>query len=228
MFEGFNEELLSFYADIRFHNEKSFMDAHRKEYYQKVRDPFYAFIESLAPTMLAIDGEMEVRPHKCLSRINRDTRYTKDKSPYRDHHWVAFRQAARPKDGAPFYWFEIRLEEVSWGLGVWGENPALFDALRRRMESKPQEVLRALTPIYQGGYAQGGQIWKRMRPPDGLPIQLAPVYPARSLYFEKTGVDAGWIFDASIVSRVAADFQALAPVWRLLRGLNEIGEGQYD
>ena len=224
MFQGFSEDLLSFYADIRFNNDKSFMDAHRKEYYQKVRDPFYAFIEAMAPAMLKIDGDMEVRPHKCLSRINRDTRYTKDKSPYRDHHWVAFRQAARPKDGAPFYWFEIRLEEVSWGLGVWGESPALFDALRRRMQARPQEVMDALRPAWEQGFAQGGQVWKKnFRPPAGLPAALAPVYPARSLYFEKQGVDPGWIFDAGIVNRVAADFKAVSPLWRLLRGLYETG-----
>jgi len=225
MFEGFNNDLLSFYADIRFNNDKTFMDAHRQEYYRKVRDPFYAYIEAMAPIMLQIDEEMEVRPHKCLSRINRDTRYTKDKSPYRDHHWVAFRQAARDKDGAPFYWFEIRLESVNWGLGVWGENPALFDALRRRMAARPQEVMDALRPAWERGFAQGGQVWKKnFRPPDGLPAALAGVYPARSLYFEKTGIDPAWIFEPSIVDRTAADFRALTPLWRLLRGLNEIGE----
>ena len=226
MFQGFNEDLLSFYADIRFHNEKPFMDAHRKEYYQKVRDPFYAFIDAMAPAMQKIDEDMEVRPHKCLSRINRDTRFSKDKSPYRDHHWVAFRQAARDKDGAPFYWFEIRLDSVSWGLGVWGENQALFDALRRRMEARPEEVMQALRAAYEHGFAQGGQVWKRtLQPPPTLPAMLKSLYPARSLYFEKQGIDPGWIFEASIVDRVAADFTALQPVWRLLRGLYDIEGG---
>lgn len=228
MFQGFDGDLLSFYADIRFNNNKAFMDAHRKEYYQKVRDPFYAFIEAIAPVMLQIDGEMEVRPHKCLSRVNRDTRYSRDKSPYRDHHWVAFRQAARPKDGAPFYWFEIRLDSVNWGVGVWGENRPLFDALRRRMLAQPEEVMRALRPAFENGFAQGGSVWKRMPPPEGLLAALAPVYPARELYFEKQGVDPAWIFDASIVERVAADFKAAAPVWHLLRGLNDLGEEMYD
>ena len=226
MFPGFNNDLLSFYADIRFNNDKSFMDAHRKEYYQKVRDPFYAFIDALAPTMLRIDEEMEVRPHKCLSRINRDTRYTKDKSPYRDHHWVAFRQAARDKDGAPFYWFEIRLEAVSWGLGVWNENQSLFDALRRRILARPEEVMQAMRTAWEHGFIQGGQIWKKyMQPPPTVPEMLKSVYPARSLYFEKTGIDPAWIFDEGIVNRVAEDFKAIAPVWRLLRGLNDIEGG---
>ncbi len=226
MFSGFNNDLLSFYADIRFNNDKAFMDAHRKEYYRKVRDPFYAFIEALAPAMLKIDGEMEVRPGKCLSRINRDTRFSRDKSPYRDHHWVAFRQAARDKDGAPFYWFEIRLEQVSWGLGVWGENRALFDALRRRIAARPDEVARAVRAAWENGFSQGGDIWKKnVQPPPTVPEMLKSLYPARSLYFEKQGIDPAWIFDGGIVDRVAADFTAIAPVWRLLRGLNDI-EGE--
>lgn len=228
MFEGFNGDLLSFYAEIRFNNNKAFMDAHRQEYYRKVRDPFYAFIEALAPVMLAIDGDMEVRAHKCLSRINRDTRYSRDKSPYRDHHWVAFRQAAIPKDGMPFYWFEIRLEQVSWGLGVWGENRNLFDALRRRMEAQPEEMLRLLQLSNDHGFAADGSRWKKLRPPNGLPAALVPVYCARSLYFEKQNIDPAWIFEPSIADRVAADFRALAPVWRLLRGLSDLGEGTYD
>ena len=226
MFSGFTNDLLSFYADIRFNNSKAFMDAHRKEYYAKVRDPFYAFIDELAPTMLKIDEDMEVRPHKCLSRINRDTRYSKDNPPYRDHHWLAFRQAARGKDGAPFYWFEIRLDSVSWGLGVWGDNPALFDALRRRIAARPEEVMGVMRAVYDSGFAVGGQVWKKnMQPPPSVPEALKSLYPARNLYFEKQGIDPAWIFDGDIVNRVAADFKAIAPAWRLLRGLNDI-EGE--
>ena len=228
MFQGFTGDLLSFCADIRFNNSKSFMDAHRKEYYQKMRDPFYAFIEAMAPTMLKIDGEMEVRPHKCLSRINRDTRYSKDKSPYRDHHWVAFRQTAIPKDGIPFFWFEIKLEQVSWGLGVWGENRPMFDAMRRRMEANPDEMLHLMQLVHDNDFVLDGQIWKKMKPPGGLPAALAPIYCARSLFFEKQNIDPKWIFDASIVDRVANDFKALAPVWRMLRGLTDLGEETYD
>jgi len=228
MFQGFNGDLLSFCADIRFNNNKAFMDAHRKEYYQKVRDPYYAFIETLAPTMLQIDGDMEVRPHKCLSRINRDTRYSRDKSPYRDHHWVAFRLAAIPKDGMPMFWFEIRLESVSWGLGVWGENRNLMDALRRRMEADPGEMQRMLQLTNDAGFILDGDRWKKMKPPAGLPLSVASVYNLKTVYFEKQNIDPAWIFEPTIAQRVAKDFLALKPVWKLLRGLSDLGEETYD
>jgi len=220
MFQGFDSSLLSFYADIRFNNNKAFMDEHRKEYYQKVRDPFYAFIDELAPVMLAIDGEIEVRPHKCLSRINRDTRFSNDKSPYRDHHWLAFRKAACSKDGMPFYWFEIRLDSISWGLGVWGENRNLFDAMRRKMTAAPDEWLQLMAIAAERDFAPGGLRWKKIKPPEGLPVGLLPVYPAKELYFEKQHIEPSWIFEPDIVRRVAEDFKALAPLWRALHGLD--------
>ena len=69
---------------------------------------------------------------------------------------------------------------------------------------------------------------KKLRPPEDLPAVLQPLYCMREIYFSREHIDPGWIFDASITDRVAADFQAIAPVWRLLRGLSDIGEGTYD
>ena len=226
MFTGFTDETVQFFLDLKFHNNTPYFHENHDRYVETVQTPFYEMITDLGDEMRKIDPLMEIRPYKCLSRINRDTRYSRDKSPYRDHHWVAFRQAARDKDGAPFYWFEIRLESVSWGLGVWGENPALLDALRRRMEADPQTVCRALRPALTGNYIQGGQIWKKIHVPGGLPVELASIYPARQLYFERTGIEPHWIFEADIADRVAVDFKQLAPVWQLLRGLNDIEGGE--
>ena len=150
MFTGFGKGVLPFFLDLRFHNSKEFMDANRERYQKEVRAPFYAFIEALGPKMQLIDPDFEIRPAKCLSRINRDTRFSKDKSPYRDHLWVAFRQAAMDKDGLPFYWIEIRPESVNWGLGVWGENRGMMDAMRRRMAAQPEDYLRLL-PFCKAG-----------------------------------------------------------------------------
>ena len=112
MFQGFGKEMIPFFLDLRFHNDKSFMDANRERYLRDVRQPFYDFIGAMGPGMQQIAEDMEVRPVKCLSRINRDTRFSRDKSPYRDHLWVSFRQSGMPNDGTPFYWFEISPENA--------------------------------------------------------------------------------------------------------------------
>ena len=160
MFQGFGKEMIPFFLDLRFHNDKAFMDANRERYYREVRQPFYDFIGAMGPGMQRIAEDMEVRPAKCLSRINRDTRFSKDKSPYRDHLWVSFRQSGRPNDGTPFYWFEISPEYVSWGAGIWGESRETMDVMRRRMAARPDDFLRLLPMLKQRGFVLAGPEWK--------------------------------------------------------------------
>ncbi len=221
VFTGFGDELIPFFLDLRFHNDKSFMDAHRERYYSAVREPFYAFIEEMAPHMLAIDPSFEVRPNKCLSRINRDTRFTKDKSPYRDHLWVAFRKAGVEKGGMPFYWFEISPEELGWGVGVWGENRAMLDAMRRRIVAKPDDFIQLMTVVKRRGFFADGEEWKKMPVPPGVPEALKPLYIKRSLFFPKGHTELSWILSPDIVPRVAEDFQAMSPIYQMLRGCVE-------
>ena len=156
MFQGFGKDMIPFFLDLRFHNERSFMDANRERYYASVRQPFYDFITAMGPGMQQIAEDMEVRPQKCLSRINRDTRFSKDKSPYRDHLWVAFRQSGMPNDGTPFYWFEVSPDHLNWGVGVWGENREAMDAMRRRMAARPEDFMRLLPVLRQRDFALAG------------------------------------------------------------------------
>ena len=216
MFDGFDPQMIPFFLDLRFHNEKAFMDANRERYLQHVRQPFYDFITELGQMMLKDIVDLEVRPNKCLSRINRDTRFSRDKSPYRDHLWVAFRKAGVEKDGKPFYWFEISPENVSWGMGVWGENRDLFDRMRREMIKSPDAYLKLLELVREADCAVGGAVWKKMVLPEGLPAALGILYPRRSLFFEKQGIDPESIYGPGIVRDVYRDYQRLMPFYRAL------------
>ena len=228
MFTDFGPELIPFFLDLRFHNDRSFMEANRERYYREVRDPFYRFIEALAPAMLKIDPDFETRPHKCLSRINRDIRFSRDKSPYRDHLWLAFRRSAAEKDGMPFYWAEIGPEWVNWGLGVWGENRELMDAMRRRMLAHPEDYLRILPILKRRGFTLSGAEWKKMPVPEEVPAELKPWYLKREIYAEKNGVSQSVIFQSDFADRVARDFTALAPLYQIFRGCAEEAMNRLD
>ena len=120
MFPGFPEETVRFFLDLRFHNETSWFHAHREAYEAYVRKPFSQFIQAMTPTVMRIADDMETRPNKCLARINRDIRFTRDKSPYRDHMWLLFRRSGEEREHSVMYWFELSPEVVEWGVGFWG------------------------------------------------------------------------------------------------------------
>ncbi len=218
MFEGFSKEMIPFFLDLRFHNSRAFMDANRDRYRTCVREPFCAFIEALGPRLQAMIPETEIRPAKCLSRINRDIRFSRDKSPYRDHLWVSFRPQGVSRDGMPFYWFEIRVEEVSWGVGLWGENTQAMDTLRRRIAADPAGTERLFACADEAGCAMAGPEWKKKPVPEGLEGRLRSLYLKKAVYFEKVGARPEWIYSPDIVDRVMGDYVLLKPWYDLLRG----------
>ena len=222
IFTGFTQEMLDFMLDIRFNNNKTFMAENRNDYIRVMRAPYYALIDHLAPTMLEINANMEVRPNKCLSRIFRDARFSKDKSPCRDHHWVAFRQAGIPRESAPMYWMEVRVEKVSWGLGFWGENKKAMEHMRRRMVAKPKEFSALNALLKKNDFALAGEDYKRLKVPDDLNPAVADWYPKKELLFVKEKIDPAIIFTPAFADTLAEDFKALAPVYHLMQGSYEL------
>ncbi len=221
MFTGFPEETLRFFLDLRFHNQISYFEQRREDYVQDVQTPFYDLIGDLAPRMQRIDPQMEIRPYKCLARIRRDTRFTKDKSPYRDHLWVLFRRAAEPREQSLNYWFEFGPQQFGWGLTFWGENRPVMDRFRRELAARPQKFLDTLEGCDLPGHhlALGGSYFKRLTIPEGLPPEAERWYRARELFITRVDPDPQWAFNAKLVDRIWNDYRALAPLYKLLRGM---------
>ena len=149
MFTGFTDETIQFLLDLKFHNNSTYFHEQHDRYVETVQTPFYELINDLADDMRKIDPLMETRPYKCLSRIHRDTRFSRDKSPYRDHHWFLFRRAAEPRDKSLFYYFEFGPDRLGWGMGIWGENRELMDLFRKRMRANPDGTLAMIDDIFQ-------------------------------------------------------------------------------
>ena len=220
MFTGFTDETVQFFLDLKFHNSTEYFHQHHDRYVETVQQVFYSFIDELAPDMLKIDPEMEVRPHKCLSRIHRDTRFSKDKSPYRDHLWLLFRRAAEPREKALMYFFEFGPDRLNWGMGFWGENREALDLFRRRMRANPEGSLKLIEKLEMDrrGLSLSGSIHKRMEVPPEIPEKLRPWYVVKEMYVWKPEPEMRLAFSGQIADAVREDFLALAPLYQLLRG----------
>ncbi len=225
MFEGFTDETVQFLLDLKFHNNTTFFHEQHDRYVESVQKPFYEMIDDLADEMLKIDPMMETRPYKCLSRIHRDTRFSRDKSPYRDHHWFLFRRAAEPRDKCLFYYFEFGPDRLDWGMGIWGENRELMDQFRKRMRANPQGTLALLDDLDLPAHKliPGGTTFKRMEIPAEIPERLRRWYTGKELYIGKYNPQWQWAFSDRLIREVRRDFRTLAPLYRMLRGfLDEI------
>lgn len=230
MFKGFPEDTVRFFLDLRFHNEASFYNEHREEYEKSVKQPFYDFIDAMAPAVKQVADDMEVRPAKCLARIRRDTRFSKDKTPYRDHLWLLFRRGGEVRDTSVMYWFELSPEDVAWGLGFWGYNRPAMDALRKRMVNKPEEVLAALKEarVPDRNLEIYGDRYQRMTPPEEMPQALKEIYPLKEVYIKRTGIPMKTAYTKDLVTRCSEDVLRLKPLYLLLRKAADEGLAALD
>ena len=230
MFTGFPEETVRFFLELRFHNDASFFHEHREEYEKFVKEPFYAFIEAMTPTVNKIADDMDLRPNRCLARIHRDTRFSKDKSPYRDHMWLLFRRGGEERATSAMFWFELAPERVEWGIGFWDNNKPAMDALRKRMRDKPDEVLAALQSarVPDEGLEVYGDRYSRISIPPDMPQALAELYPLKELYIKRTGVPIQTAFTQEIVERCSQDLLRLKPIYQLLRKAADEGKSALE
>lgn len=220
MFSGFTDETIQFLLDLKFHNNSTYFHEQHDRYVESVQTPFYEMICDLADDMRKIDPLMEIRPHKCLSRIHRDTRFSRDKSPYRDHHWFLFRRAAEPRDKSLFYYFEFGPDRLGWGMGIWGENRELMDLFRKRMRANPDGTLALIDDmdLVKHRLLLDGSFYKRMEIPPEIPQRLKQWYSGREIYIHRYDPEWKWAFSERLIREVRKDFLTLAPMYRLLRG----------
>lgn len=214
--------MFNFMMELRFDNSKAFMEENKARYLSVMKAPYCALIEDMHDAMLRIDERMEVRPSKVLSRLHRDTRFSHNKEPYRDHHWIAFRRAGIPRDQAPMFWMEVRLEEISWGLGFWGENRPAMDIIRKRILAFPGDFINYEKLLKRHDFVLQGQDFKRLKIPDDLHPKLEAWYPKKELFFVKRHIDPKWIYEADFKTKLIQDFTALAPLYKLMQGSYEI------
>ena len=99
MFQGFTDRTFEFFMAIKFNNNRQFFHENHAWYEEALRNPLRDLAADLAPVIETMDPALETRPEKVVSRINRDIRFSNDKSPYRDYMWLAFR---RPGDQRSF------------------------------------------------------------------------------------------------------------------------------
>ena len=227
MFTGFPPETEQYFLDLRFHNYMAWFHETRERYLRDVQGPFYAFIEAMLPLLTENDPQMEQRPHKVLARIRRDTRFTKDKTPYRDHLWVWFHRAAEARQDSVGYWFEYGVSNLSWGIGTWGECKPAMELLRREIEAHPARVSGLISSCNLGErhLTLFNDCWKRMEVPPGVPEHLRPWYTARRIGIQQSRPDWEAVHTERLVKLISADYEAMAPIYRLLRGLMDEATG---
>ena len=110
-FTGFLPETIDFLWELRMNNHKAWMEENRERYRRVLKEPFDAMSAELTQRLLAEMSDLQME--YAVSRINRDVRFSKDKSPYKARKWVVLKEPAMMTGQwktRPVFYFELMPE----------------------------------------------------------------------------------------------------------------------
>jgi len=119
----FQKEIFKFFRDLGRYNKKTWMDANRDRYQETVVLPFRRLCEELSPAVLKLDSRFDAmgRRGANFSRINRDIRFAKDKTPYHAHMYVKFSVPLPGEMKSGQLYMGISAEAVTAGFRIYAE-----------------------------------------------------------------------------------------------------------
>lgn len=128
----FDEGFIDFFSGLALNNERSWFDVHRKEYKDKVKKPFDSFITDLLEEVRKFDDIDDLPTGKFQFRINRDIRFSKDKTPYTTWVSAAIVKEGK-KDNRPGYYLRFSVDGVSLGGGMYHPEKNQLSSIRRSL-----------------------------------------------------------------------------------------------
>jgi uncharacterized protein (TIGR02453 family) len=218
----FSPETITFLKDLRDNNNKRWFEANRRVYETYLLDPFRDLAEHLAPVMTAINHKIEVRPQigKAISRIHRDTRFSKSKLPYKTTMWLDYHYHLEPMSETPGFFFYIEPETWGFGMGFWQASPAAMDVIRGYLSANPVKSEKILKKLGKTGlFTLGGESYKRPRVADLPPITLELCNHKTFYYIHNENINRR-LFSSNLYDEIATGFKLLAPLYRNVAGIS--------
>ena len=211
-------ELFAFLSELKSNNDRTWFEAHRGRYEDFVREPLRALIRDLDPHLEAISPHIVADDRKAggsLFRIHRDTRFSKDKSPYKTWAAVQFRHEAGKDAHAPGFYLHLEPGNVLIGAGCWHPASDALGKIRDAIAEDARSWFAARDAVTGAGFELAGDLLTR--PPRGYPPDHPAIEDLKRKDFiavrhltEAVAMKAGFV---SEYARMCAD---AAPLMRFL------------
>ncbi len=136
-FQGFGPDALPFFRALAFHQTREWFEENRATYETQIKAPFGDLIEDLSAAFAKAGAPLKGDRKTSLFRLNRDVRFSKDKSPYKTHAGAVLTRGGA-KDEAGLFYIHIAPDECFAAAGFYHPEPADLARLRRAIVRAPK------------------------------------------------------------------------------------------
>lgn len=138
----FTQNTFRFLDELAASNNRNWFEANRKNYELLVRAPALQFIEAMAPELEKFAPSFRANPRKTggsLMRVYRDTRFSRDKTPYKTNIGIQFRHKLGKDVHAPGFYVHLASDECFFAAGTWHPDPDALARIRDLIVAQPEK-----------------------------------------------------------------------------------------
>ncbi len=213
----FSPALFSFLRDLEANNDREWFNANKERYVNDVQEPALDFITDFAEPLRRISPHFQANARTqggSLFRIYRDTRFSKDKTPYKTNTGMHFRHESAANVHAPGFYVHVEPSGSFAGAGIWRPAASVANQIREAIAGDP-EGWRAAT-----GKKEFLEVWsltgdRLKRPPRPFPPDHSLIeelkrkdFIASTRLTQKQISSKGFLRDFTVMCERAAPFVA--------------------
>ena len=214
----FTQDFLDFFNDLAKHNNKEWFDANRKRYENSVKKPFAVFVDAVIARMREQDPAMDITAKDAVARINRDIRFSPDKTPYNTHVGAFLSPAGRKDKTVPGGFVRIDSKKMLIAGGAYYPEKDQLQRIRAAIAADLAGFEKLLNePDFKSRFGGlPGEKHKRVPPEFKEAAEKQPlIFNKQFHYF--TEIDARVILKPEVVDVVTAYFNAAGNMLAFLR-----------
>lgn len=215
----FEIPLFQFLEELSVNNNRPWFQENKARYERDVLEPSLAFIRAFAPRLKKISPFFTAEDRRVggsLMRVYRDTRFSKDKTPYKTNVGIQFRHEMARDVHAPGFYVHIAPGECFLAVGAWQPDSGSLKSIREAIVEHPEAWRRALRgKRFRETFELAGESLKR--PPVDFPADHPLVDDLKRKDFVGIReVTEGEVLDPGFLDDAAESFTAAKPLMRFL------------
>ena len=136
----FSPDFMKFFKELASHNTTAWFNENRKRYETHVKNPFSEFVEAVITKAQKLDPAIKIKPSDAIMRINKDIRFSKDKTPYNIHVAAIISQTGKKSKEFPGMYLMISPEKVAIYGGAYMLEKENLQKIRKHIAKNPKEI----------------------------------------------------------------------------------------
>lgn len=221
-FKGFIPDGFMLLELNKFNDSKDFYETVKEDIKHMIITPMRQLALDLSDELIAVDDKMVLNPTKMVSRIRRDTRYSKNKEMYRSNVWCMFMRNKHEWRFMPCMWFEVFPESYTYGVGLFHAQPSDLEVFRSVLSENQSEFRYALRQMNVVGAVPYTDCFKKEKPgSENIGDDIKHFYNSRYFLFSYTGTDMKKVIDGSIEEELIYAIRAFSPMYKFLIKVTE-------